>query len=244
MCTQLVFIGSMGWLDPGETQSLTGRCCSQASSPASTPSAYRAVSLALVSVHRLLVLCTEGCGVLQGAGVCRRCCNQALTGCVWLVQHAVGAAWGFGAACGWCSMRLVFPGLPKSGAVPSHTHTHVEHSCLCAQARKHAHGAQPVRRRIHTHPHPHSSPACRADDSEWRREFYHSEYTKTNAEVHPPRSMTDEAKEHAFYKWMARQQLYYKDLLKVCCASVGASTVHHHLLAYLPASSPACPTSV
>eukprot|EP00983_Pelagomonas_calceolata_P058780 1145631-Pelagomonas_calceolata.AAC.1 len=55
----------------------------------------------------------------------------------------------------------------------------------------------------------------RADDSEWRKDNYYSEYTKTNAEVHPHRSMTDEAKEHAFYKWMARQQLYYKDLMKV-----------------------------
>jgi hypothetical protein len=53
-----------------------------------------------------------------------------------------------------------------------------------------------------------------ADDSEWRKDNYFSEYTKTNSEVHPLRSMTDEAKEHAFYKWMARQQLYYKDLLK------------------------------
>uniref|UniRef100_A0A7S3VIK8 Uncharacterized protein n=1 Tax=Dunaliella tertiolecta TaxID=3047 RepID=A0A7S3VIK8_DUNTE len=53
-----------------------------------------------------------------------------------------------------------------------------------------------------------------ADDSEWRKDNYYSEYTKTNAEVHPHRSMTDEAKEHAFYKWMARQQLYYKDLMK------------------------------
>lgn len=56
---------------------------------------------------------------------------------------------------------------------------------------------------------------CRADDKEWRKDFFHSEYTMTNSQVHPPRSMTDEAKEHAFYKWMARQQLYYKDLLKV-----------------------------
>ena len=72
---------------------------------------------------------------------------------------------------------------------------------LCEHKHTNAHTHTHIHAHTHTYTH-------RADDSEWRKEFFHSEYTKTNSEVHPPRSMTDEAKEHAFYKWMARQQLY------------------------------------
>lgn len=66
-------------------------------------------------------------------------------------------------------------------------------------------------------------PSARADNSEWRAQFYKSVYDATNAEVHPARTISDEAKELAFYKWMARQKLYSKDLLKVpgCCAQQG-----------------------
>lgn len=73
----------------------------------------------------------------------------------------------------------------------------------------------------------------RGEDSEWRKRFFKSVYDATNEEVygaeggggegdgpaglipHARGGTSEAAKERAFHKWMAKQQTYYRELLKV-----------------------------
>ncbi|GFH19371.1 uncharacterized protein HaLaN_16311 [Haematococcus lacustris] len=56
------------------------------------------------------------------------------------------------------------------------------------------------------------------DDSEWRSRFFRSMYTAVNNQVwpHTDRQLqaTAAKQEAAFFRWMARQQTYYRELLQ------------------------------